>query len=92
MAMRKVAALAALRRLAACEAKIASPLFRSAGEVTPINAAKSSLPFQSRGFAAEPAPEPTSESTQLTDKTGSKMGSVKAVSTCCRNLRIDPAA
>ena len=81
MAMRKVAALAALRRLAASEAKIASPLLlRSPLEVNPQNAAKLNLPMQTRGFAAEPAPEPAAESTQLTDKTGSKMGSVKAVS------------
>ena len=81
MAMRKVAALAALRRLAACEAKIASPLLlRSPVEVNPQLAAKLNVPMQTRGFAAEPAPEPAAESTQLTDKTGSKMGSVKAVS------------
>lgn len=78
--MRKVAALAALRRLAACEAKIASPLLlRSPVEVNPQNAAKLNVFNQTRGFAAEPAPEPAAESTQLTDKTGSKMGSVKAV-------------
>ena len=81
MAMRKVAALAALRRLAACEAKIASPLLlRSPVEVNPQNAAKLNVFNQTRGFAAVPAPEPAAESTQLTDKTGSKMGSVKAVS------------
>lgn len=80
MAMRKVAAMAALRRLAACEAKIAGPMFRSLPEVNPGSVGKSSLAFQLRGYAAEPAPQPSSESANLTDKTGSKMGSVKAVS------------
>lgn len=80
MAMRKVAAMAALRRLAACEAKIATPLFRSPVEVNTPSAVKPSLFFQMRGYAAEPAPEPASDSANLTDKTGSKFGSVKAVS------------
>ena len=97
MAMRKVAALAALRRLAACEAKIASPLLlRSPLEVNPQLAAKLNVSLQTRGFAAEPAPEPAAESTQLTDKTGSKMGSVKAVSSPTTSgsqaiYQIDPA-
>ena len=88
--MRKVAALAAVRRRAACEAKIASPLLlRSPSEVNPQNAAKFNLPIQTRGFAAEPAPEPAAESTQLTDKTGSKMGSVKAVSLPARGQKFN---
>ena len=77
MAMRRAAALATLRRLAACQSRSFASLTRSvAPEQTQaglLNAAKASLAAPSRGFAAEPAPAAAP---------GTSKGYVKSVSFC----------
>lgn len=61
--MRRAAALAAFRRLAACQGPSFSTLARSIAqpvgrEYLVVNATKASLTVPTRGFAAEPAPAP----------------------------------
>lgn len=85
MAMRTVAAMAALRRLAASGSRTATPALGSHAElITPCTGVRNGLPMQMRWFAAEPAPDATSASQEgAEEKTlaaGTKMGRIKAVS------------